>query len=87
VAPPPPDGSTGCVATIRRLMLGVGHTVPCGTARQALHARVGGLGGHWERYNVTSLHRILHRSQSSRGGGKELEILDSMWYSGAVSTP
>jgi hypothetical protein len=35
VAPPPPDGSTGCVATIRRLMRGAGHTVPCGTARQA----------------------------------------------------
>jgi hypothetical protein len=36
VAPPPPDGSRGCVATIRRLMQGVGHTVPCGTSRQAL---------------------------------------------------
>ena len=40
VAPPPPDGSRGCVATIRRLMQGVGHTVPCNTSRQAaLQAR------------------------------------------------
>ena len=35
VEPPPSDGFAGCVATMRRLMRGVGHTVPCGTARQA----------------------------------------------------
>jgi hypothetical protein len=35
VAPPPPDGSRGCVATIRRLMQGVGHIMPCNTSRQA----------------------------------------------------
>ena len=48
MAPPPPDGSRGCVATIRRLMQGVGHTVPCNTSRQAaLQARwVGWVGTH-----------------------------------------
>eukprot|EP01047_Picozoa_sp_COSAG01_P121369 COSAG01_NODE_50152_length_365_cov_3.842105_1_plen_54_part_01 len=47
MAPPPPDGSTGCVATIRRLMQGVGHTVPCSTSRQAaLQAR-------WVVYTVS----------------------------------
>jgi hypothetical protein len=46
VAPPPPHGSRGCVATIRRLMQGVGHTVPCNTSRQAAAGSVGGLGGH-----------------------------------------
>jgi hypothetical protein len=47
VAPPPPDGSTGCVATIRRLMQGVGHTVPCSTSRQAALQARWVVGGHW----------------------------------------
>jgi hypothetical protein len=55
VAPPPPDGSTGCVATIRRLMQGVGHTVPCSTSRQAaMQTRWVGWLGTGERYSVTS---------------------------------
>eukprot|EP01049_Picozoa_sp_SAG25_P000572 SAG25_NODE_20_length_23237_cov_58.179229_25_plen_152_part_00 len=48
MAPPPPDGSRGYVATIRRLMQGVGHTVPCNTSRQAaLQARWVGWVGTW----------------------------------------
>jgi hypothetical protein len=34
VAPPPPDGSRGCMGTMRRPVGGVGHIVSCARARQ-----------------------------------------------------
>jgi hypothetical protein len=44
VAPPPADGSRGCVATIRRPVRGAGHIVWHGLSASGV-GRVGGLGG------------------------------------------
>jgi hypothetical protein len=44
VAPPPADGSRGCVATIRRPVRGAGHIVWHGLSASGV-GWVGGLGG------------------------------------------
>ena len=63
MAPPPPDGSRGCVATIRRLMQGVGHTVPCNTSRQAaLQARWMGWVGTGEQYTSSGERSLEHQA-------------------------
>ena len=94
MAPPPPDGSRGCVATIRRLMQGVGHTVPCNTSRQAaLQARWVGWVGTGERYNGTVVPCAQHRfprcdllQRGTMGPSLMLVVLVAPVYAFAVAS-
>eukprot|EP01047_Picozoa_sp_COSAG01_P008661 COSAG01_NODE_343_length_18564_cov_10.381099_9_plen_70_part_00 len=56
MAPPPSDGSRGCVEMISRPVRGVGYIVPCGRARHlAMSAGAVGWVGWEEQYTAIRL--------------------------------